>query len=153
MSGVWTVAGRTFLGFSGMASVRRAYLLTIKGGFKMNRIWLLSLIVFSLLCTGWAEAATVNLTWNANSEADLAGYNLYRAPGVCTAPGVFAKVGTFGKVTAGSNVVTADGTYCYDLTAFDTADNESLHSNKAQAVVNTNPPVAPQGLGIVGVSP
>lgn len=98
-------------------------------------------------------AATVNIAWNANTESDLAGYRLYRAPGACSNPGAFATVGTFGRVTTGSNVVTADGTYCYKLTAYDTANNESPFSAGAEAVVNTVPPVAPTGLTVPSVAP
>jgi len=114
----------------------------------------IAIIAGSMICADVVSAATVNLKWNANTEADLASYNLYQATGACTLPGPFAKVGNFTKpAISGSTTVTVDGTYCYKLTALDTANNESLFSNTAEAVVNLNPTSAPTGLAVQSVTP
>lgn len=120
------------------------------------KTWLMTL-AFCLVAS-FAQAATVNLAVDANTETDWASDNLYRAPGVCANPGAFAKVQNVLKTTGGaavqfSNTVTIDGDYCYKATAVDTANNESIFSNTLGVTVNVNPPTAPANLRSVSVIP
>ncbi len=75
-----------------------------------------------------STAGTATLTWNANTETDVAGYKIYRA----TASGAYgAPVATIDKVTSyvASDLQTGT-TYFFVITAFDTAGNESAFSNE-----------------------
>ncbi len=78
--------------------------------------------------------SSATLTWNANTESDLAGYKVYRA----TAPGAYgAPIATLqGNVTSyvatGLQVGT---TYYFVVTAYDTAGNESAYSNEVSKSV------------------
>jgi len=106
-------------------------------------------------------AASAGLTWNANTEADLAGYKVYRGSGTCsvgplqplivngTAVSVLAPATSYTDTT----VPAIDGLLCYEVTAFDTSGNESVHSVRAQKTVSLVPPVAPVGLSIGAVTP
>ena len=111
----------------------------------------LILLVFLLLLPSSSFAATATLTWDPNSESDLAGYKVYRATKGCavTVASDFAAILTTGKVTTATDTLTVDGVYCYQLTAFDTSNNESGRSNKAEASLNVNPPQTPTNLRVI----
>jgi hypothetical protein len=114
------------------------------------------LFVLSLLCTGQVFAASATLTWTPNTEADLEGYKIYRGTGACTTGplqplmvnGTHVQVGKVATYTD-TTIPQLDGTMvCYEITAFDTAQNESPRSNRASKVINVIPPLAPVGLTI-----
>ena len=72
---------------------------------------------------------TVTLSWNANSESDLAGYKVYRA----TASGGYGAPIT--TVPAGTSQYISSGlakgfTYFFVITAYDQAGNESPYSSE-----------------------
>lgn len=122
---------------------------------------LLGLLVALLMFPVVVYAESAELSWNANTEADLEGYKVYRGNGVCVvgplAPLVvsgnpvivLAPLTTYKDVT----VPVFDGELCYEITAYDTSGNESIRSNRATKTVNLIPPIAPTGLVIVNVTP
>jgi hypothetical protein len=77
-----------------------------------------------------ASGYSVNLSWDASTSPNIAGYNIYRASysGSC---------GSFGKINSSLNTTTlytdlavSDGTsYCYATTAVNTSSEESAYSN------------------------
>jgi len=87
------------------------------------------------------------ITWNANTETDLAGYKLYKAIDTQT-PVVIA---TIQKGTQTYTDTLADGEYTvtYTLSAIDKTGHESLKNPSVWKVIDTNPPLAPTGLDLV----
>lgn len=90
--------------------------------------------------------AQVQLTWQANAEPDLRGYNVYRS---------LSENGVYGKQTSAllstalftQTALLYGTTYWYKVSAVDTSDNESALSTTAHArPENTNPPAIPAGL-------
>ena len=77
---------------------------------------------------------TVNLSWRANTEDDLAGYNLYR-DGELLAPGL-------AESSYNDNTVVNDITYTYAVTALDHSGNESAPSPALEATPEV-PPAGP----------
>lgn len=87
------------------------------------------------------------LTWDPNKEPDLAGYRIYRGFGTAT-PTLLASVTKDTVTYTDSTLPNLDQAVTYNLTAFDTAGNESAHSVNVTTTVNVNPPQSPLGLAV-----
>lgn len=111
-----------------------------------------TLIVLSFgILAGKASAGTAVVSWNANSEPDLASYKIYYGissrtgtdPKVCGTCGYSASINV-GKVTSYTfNNLTDGQTYYFSVSAIDTSTNESSFSaevNKIIPVVDTTAP-------------
>jgi hypothetical protein len=88
----------------------------------------------------------VSLDWANNTEADLAGYNVYRST---TSGSGYVKVnGALVTQSAFTNTGLTNGTqYFFVVRAVDTSNNESGNSNQASATPQSGPTVgAPTGL-------
>ncbi len=81
------------------------------------------------------EAGVLDITWTANTEDDLAGYDLYRSDSV---DGTYTKVNT-AKITGTTYTDTGledNTTYWYKLKAVDDQDLESEYSDPASATTS-----------------
>ncbi len=102
-------------------------------------------ILAILAIAGIAQAATVQVTWNPNTEEDLAGYRLY----VGQASGQYGAPVDVGNVTGHVMEITPQygATYYFALTAYDTSGNESGYSDEASVFVpDSSAPEKPKGL-------
>ena len=102
-------------------------------------------ILAILAIAGIAQAATVQVTWNPNTEEDLAGYRLY----VGKASGQYGEPVDVGNVTGHVMEITPQhgATYYFALTAYDTSGNESGYSDEASCFVPDGvKPEKPTGL-------
>jgi fibronectin type 3 domain-containing protein len=74
--------------------------------------------------------SSATLTWNANTESDLAGYKVYRR---ATSTGSYgAPIATIpaGTVSYQATGLAAGTTYYFVVTAYDSTGNESPFSNE-----------------------
>lgn len=108
----------------------------------MKRLLIISAI---LAIAGIAQAATVQVTWNANTEPDLAGYRLY----VGEVSWQYGEPVDVGNVTGHVMEITPEygATYYFALTAYDTSGNESGYSDEASCFIPDGvKPEKPTGL-------
>ncbi|MFZ5799267.1 MAG: CARDB domain-containing protein, partial [Thermodesulfobacteriota bacterium] len=90
----------------------------------------------------------VALAWNANSESDLAGYNIYRT----TSADGWVKVNpALEAATSFVDPGLRNNTYRYRVTGVDQAGGESSPSSEATVEVATQPPAPPENLTAVSV--
>lgn len=104
--------------------------------------WVRAIVGVLVLWSSTAGSAT--LTWNANSEPDLAGYRVYRcSQQPCTQlSGNASLLVTLGTGTS-FNIGTPAVTQFYFITAFDFANHESGSSNLAIFTPVGSPPPPP----------
>jgi hypothetical protein len=113
---------------------------------------LLMLCASLFVYVGWAEAqtppyigATCTFSWNANTESDLAGYRAWAVRGSTALPIVtLSKTSTSHptSTTCAALGVTADGSYRFNVVAFDLAGNASSPAF-IDAVRDTVAPASP----------
>ena len=79
--------------------------------------------------------AKMSLSWSANSESDLAGYNVYRST---SSGGTYSKINSSTITTTSyeDSGLSSATTYYYKIKAVDTADNESEYSDVASATTS-----------------
>jgi hypothetical protein len=90
-----------------------------------------------------AEAATITIAWDRNTESNLAGYIVSYG----TAAGQYTQTADVGLSTTWSLNVTDTKTYYFRVQAYNTEGVRSGYSNEASgsAGVTTTPPPAPAG--------
>ncbi len=106
-----------------------------------NRNLILFLLLGPFLALS-ASAATLTLSWNANSEPDIAGYRLYYGPP--SAP--LSQVTEVTSPTAVVKKLTKGVTYTFAVSAFNTTGGESALSAPVSATVGTNHRIPPAAL-------
>jgi hypothetical protein len=113
--------------------------------------WVRTIAGILVLWSSTAWGAT--LTWNANSEPDMAGYRVYQcSQQPCTqASGKASPLATLGKVTS-FNIGTPAVTHYYFITAYDFANNESSNSTLVTFTPAGSPPPPPPTTGMVSLT-
>ena len=110
-----------------------------KMGRSARRISLVfAILIISIpFMTGRGMAGQATVSWNPNSENDLAGYKLYYG----TSSGNYGSPVNVGNQT--SYIVTGlgAGTYYFAVTAYDMSGNESGYSNEVSKTIVAVPPV------------
>lgn len=107
----------------------------------MKKVKVLGILIGILLLATTSWGASFVITWGANTETDLGGYNVYdKVNG-----GTNNKVGSIGVMTAPTYTMSsvAEGIHIITVTAFDTSGNESLPSDATSATVDLTPPGKP----------
>ena len=114
--------------------------------FVITHSTVLTLLLFGLFVSPAYSASSIQLTWNANTESDLAGYKIYKRtlPSQDFGQPIFS--GMPNNPSSPSTTVSGlsgGATYGFIATAFDTSGNESAPSTEAPITLPTSPPPPP----------
>jgi fibronectin type 3 domain-containing protein len=101
-----------------------------------------------------ASGGGIFLNWNDSTEANLAGYNVYRGTSSTFTPSSANKVNTTGLINESdfNDIFAPSGTTTfYAISAVDTTGNESGFTRvSATRTSDTTPPAAPANLSVMG---
>lgn len=101
-----------------------------------NVLFVILFLLFPALIFG----AGIQVSWDPNTESDLAGYKIYFG----TASGVYgAPIDVGNNTTYIFNNATEKNTYYIVLTAYDTSGNESAYSVESSILIPTEYPPVP----------
>lgn len=109
-------------------------------------------IIFASLGTSLSSGTeTIKATWDANIEADLAGYKVYSSR---ISGGPYTMLSDVGNKTELVIDISTevDGKIYYVATAYDANGNESGYSNQAVWAVDHTAPSPPSGCSIIKFS-
>ncbi len=85
------------------------------------------------------KTGTATLTWNANTETNLAGYKIYYGTSLRTdkcPPGGYPEKIDVGKTTSYVlNGLTSGQTYYFSITSYNTANKESCFSEEGKKTI------------------
>ena len=124
------------------------------------RLFFLTAFLISAGLFNYAHAGSATLSWNANTESDLAGYRIYYGTsartGACPTGGYPNNINV-GNVAAYTFSNLTDGsTYYFSITAYDTSGNESCFSSQVSKLIpassDVSAPTVPTGLTASAVS-
>ena len=102
---------------------------TYNGTITVNAAGASSKTVAATLTVNAPATSSVTLIWTANTDPDLAGYKVYRGTASGTYGAALATVPA-GTATYQATGLSANTTYFFVITAYDSAGNESLFSNE-----------------------
>lgn len=105
-----------------------------KGEDVMGKLFLIIFLMLFLFAglISLCLAGTVTLEWDANTEANLNGYHLYRAEKIGNCTTAWERIATVEKNETTYVDEIDEKNYAYQITAFDITDKESFVSNMVE---------------------
>lgn len=106
--------------------------------------------VLAMASSAFAAGGKAVLSWDANHEADLAGYKVYYGT-ASRSYGPAIDVGKTATPLAPSYSISLpnDGTYFFAVTAYDTQGNESALSAEVSKTIDGTPPAPPSNFRVL----
>jgi len=111
---------------------------------KIFTVAFMALFAFAMSAANVVSAGSATLSWNANTESDLAGYKIYYGtaartgadPKTCGLCGYSTSVSVGNVRTYTFNSLTNGQTYYFSVTALDASNNESAFSSQVSKFIS-----------------